>query len=245
MNPLMDEPGSPSERVASDALGCAVDARGELTAASDPCTAAPPDQSLQDAPGVSIRSRRALMAGAAVIGLGGGVAWWLRRAWLPSPQDIDVHVEPRAMPALHVADAEGNLRLLDAWRGRTVLLNVWATWCAPCREEMPTLDRLQATLGSPSFEVVALSIDSGGLHVVQTFFQQLGLRHLRAYLDTEHDAARLLAAGGIPLTLLIDAQGREVARKRGAARWDDPQVQALIAEYLPAMRDATSRKESS
>jgi thiol-disulfide isomerase/thioredoxin len=178
-----------------------------------------------------MRSRRALLAAAAVIGLGLGVAWRLRRAWLPSPQGIDIHLEPRELPLLHLTDAQGNVRSLDAWNGRVVLLNVWATWCAPCREEMPTLDRLQTALGGPAFEVIALSIDSGGMPAVQAFFRQIGVRQLQPYLDTEQEAARSLAAGGIPLTLLIDAQGREVARKRGAAHWDDPDVQLLIREH--------------
>lgn len=191
-----------------------------------------------------MQRRHALFAAAAALGLAAGVAWRLRRAWWASPQDIDIHLTRRTLPLLHLADAAGNVRNLDAWRGRAVLLNVWATWCTPCREEMPALDRLQATLGGPGFEVVALSIDSGGLPAVQKFFQEIGVRHLKAYLDTESEAARLLAAGGIPLTLLIDTEGREVARKRGAARWDDPEVRGLISEYMPAIHLPAALKEA-
>jgi thiol-disulfide isomerase/thioredoxin len=178
-------------------------------------------------------TRRSLLRAAALLGTGAGLEWQLRRVWLPSPHGINVHVEPRALPALHLIDAQGNRKSLDAWHGRVVLLNVWATWCAPCREEMPALDRLQTALGGPAFEVIALSIDSGGMPAVQAFFRRTGVRQLQPYLDAEQDAARSLAAGGIPLSLLIDAQGREVARKLGAAHWDDPEVQRLIRQYLP------------
>jgi thiol-disulfide isomerase/thioredoxin len=117
-----------------------------------------------------------------------------------------------------------------------VLLNVWATWCPPCREEMPTLDRLQSTLGGPAFEVVALSIDEGGLPVVQAFFDQFRIKHLQPYLDTLGDASGL-SAGGIPLTLLIDRDGREIGRKLGPAAWDSPQIVQLIQGRLaPAER---------
>ncbi len=172
--------------------------------------------------------RRALIGAAAVAALGAGVAAYLRHT--APVEGIEIHAVPQALPPLRFADASGKPVDLAAWRGRAVLLNVWATWCSPCRQEMPALDRLQAALGGPRFEVVALSIDSGGLPAVQAFFRSTGVRHLRPYLDTGHDAAQL-AVGSIPLTLLIDPQGREVARKRGAARWDDPAAQTLSALF--------------
>lgn len=97
---------------------------------------------------------------------------------------------------------------------------------------MPTLDRLQATLGGPQFEVVTLSVDSGGLPVVQAFFRQIGIKHLHPYLDTSHEAMELVETG-IPLTLLIDSEGRELGRKLGPATWDDPRVVELMRRYLP------------
>ena len=135
------------------------------------------------------------------------------------------------MPPLRFTDENGAATSLAALRGRVVLLNVWATWCVPCREEMLTLDRLQAALGGPHFEVVTTSIDAGGLPVVQAFFQQVGVKHLRAYLDTFHEAAAL--AIGIPLTLLIDRDGREASRKLGPATWDDPDVMRLFDATCP------------
>lgn len=133
---------------------------------------------------------------------------------------------PRHCATLAAAFARSHAR--RQWTRRAllarlgVLLNVWATWCLPCREEMLALGRLQAALGGPSFEVVAASIDAGGLPVVQAFFKQVGVKHLHAYLDTFREAAAL--AIGIPLALLIDRDGREAGRKLGPATWDDPKV---------------------
>lgn len=135
---------------------------------------------------------------------------------------------PRPLPALRFTDANGALTSLASYRGRVVLLNIWATWCPPCREEMPTLDRLQATLGGPSFEVVALSIDEGGLTVVQAFLRQAGIQHLRPYVDGSGDARAMFSGVGVPLTLLIDRDGREISRKLGPAVWDHPDVLRVI-----------------
>ena len=147
---------------------------------------------------------------------------------------VSVHARPVELAPLRFTDEHGASTGLAAFRGRVVLLNVWATWCPPCREEMPTLDRLQRQLGGPGFEVVTLSIDSGGLPVVQAFFRQIGIERLRPYLDSSHGGTALVGAG-VPLTLLIDREGREVARKLGPAMWDDPQIAELIRRFLPAL----------
>jgi thiol-disulfide isomerase/thioredoxin len=178
--------------------------------------------------------RRALLASAAFIALLAGAGVYRRWATADGPKaELALHAQPRPLPPLAFSDEQGKRTSLADFRGRVVLLNVWATWCGPCREEMPTLDRLQGLLGGANFEVVALSIDTGGLPVVQAFFKQIGIRHLRPYLDTEHDAMDI---GGtvVPLTLLIDAQGRELGRKLGPAKWDDPKMIELIRRQLPA-----------
>jgi thiol-disulfide isomerase/thioredoxin len=148
---------------------------------------------------------------------------------------FDVHPVPRDLGPLRFSDARGAPQSLAAFRGRVVLLNVWATWCPPCREEMPTLDRLQDGLGGSNFEVVAVSIDTEGLPVVQTFFRQIGIKHLHPYLDTFMEVGAL-GAMGIPLTLLIDRDGCEAGRKVGPATWDDPTLVQTIRGYLPAAR---------
>jgi thiol-disulfide isomerase/thioredoxin len=141
--------------------------------------------------------------------------------------DVRLHGRPRALQPLRFTEAGGAPTSLSAFRGRFVVLNVWATWCVPCREEMPALDRLQAALGRPAFEVVTISIDEGGLAAVQPFFRQRQVQHLRPYLDGFHEASALVSTG-IPLTLLIDREGREAGRKLGAAKWDDPQMLKLL-----------------
>lgn len=136
------------------------------------------------------------------------------------------------MPELQFIDGDGRGLSLADFRGRVVLLNVWATWCVPCRQEMPTLDRLQAKLGSPNFQVVALSIDRAGVSVVKQFYQELGLTALVTYVDQSGKAAGSLGTVGIPTTLLVDRDGQEVARKVGPAEWDSPEVIALIRRQL-------------
>ncbi len=139
---------------------------------------------------------------------------------------------PTAVPALLFVDGYGRAMTLADFRGRVVLLNVWATWCVPCRKEMPTLDRLEAKLGGPDFQVIALSIDRQGLAVVKPFYQELGLTNLGIAVDESGKAAHLLHAVGVPLTLLIDREGREVARKMGPAEWDSPEMTTIIRRYL-------------
>jgi thiol-disulfide isomerase/thioredoxin len=114
--------------------------------------------------------------------------------------------------------------MLAEFQGKGLLLNLWATWCVPCRQEMPALDRLQAHLGGPAFEVVALSIDHAGLPAVAAFYQELGLRTLAVYVDPSGSAGRYLGVPGIPATLLVDALGREIGRAFGAKAWDAPEV---------------------
>jgi thiol-disulfide isomerase/thioredoxin len=130
--------------------------------------------------------------------------------------------KPRPLPELRFIDADSKPRSLAEFRGRVVLLNIWATWCVPCREEMPALDRLQSMLGGPGFEVVALSIDRDGLPKVRRFYDELGLKALRIYVASDSDVTAKLGAVGIPLTLLVDRDGNELWRKLGPAEWDQP-----------------------
>jgi thiol-disulfide isomerase/thioredoxin len=178
-------------------------------------------------------TRRALLAGLGAAGLAAGATAYWRLVSDDIVGGVVVHGRARELPSLRFTDGTGVATSLAAFRGRVVLLNVWATWCPPCREEMPTLDRLQAALGGPHFEVVTVSVDAGGLPVVQAFFRETGVKHLHPYLDTFHDAAALITTG-IPITLLVDRNGREAGRKLGPAAWDDPRILRLIRRYLPA-----------
>ncbi len=139
-----------------------------------------------------------------------------------------VHKERLAVPEISFQDASGKARSLAEWRGRVVLLNLWATWCGPCREEMPELARLQAELGSPDFEVVALSMDRGGAEVAAPFLAKIGAGSLSLYLDPSGKALHAFSAIGLPATILIDRQGREIGRLLGPARWASPEAFTLI-----------------
>ena len=189
--------------------------------------------------------RRALLAVAGLAALLGGAEAYRRTSTAGrSVAGVSVHSSPLELPDLRFTDGAGVPTSVAAFRGRVVLLNVWATWCPPCREEMPTLDRLQQQLGDTAFEVVTLSIDSGGLPVVAKFFREIGVEHLHPYLDTFHAGAALVGTG-IPLTLLIDSEGRELGRKLGPAQWDDPQILALIREYSPTAQPHARLKQPS
>ena len=177
-------------------------------------------------------TRRALLAGLGAVGLAAGATAYWRLVSDDFVGGVVVHARARELPSLRFTDGNGAVTSLAAFRDRVVLLNVWATWCPPCREEMSALDRLQAALGGPHFEVVPVSIDAGGLPVVQGFFRETGVKHLHPYLDTFHDATALITTG-IPITLLVDRNGREAGRKLGPAKWDDPRMLELIRRYLP------------
>jgi thiol-disulfide isomerase/thioredoxin len=138
----------------------------------------------------------------------------------------------RAVPALQFTDAEGRDLSLADFRGRVILLNIWATWCVPCRREMPTLDRLQTKLGSADFEVLALSIDRQGLAAIKPFFSEVGVKALRIYVDKSGKAAQMLDIVGLPTTLLIDRMGRERGRFAGPAAWDSAGSIETIRRYL-------------
>jgi len=133
-------------------------------------------------------------------------------------------VTNKVVPALQFEDGQGRTRSLTDFHGKTVLLNIWATWCAPCREEMPALDRLQAQLGGPGFHVVALSVDQQGPEIAKRFYKEIGVSALEFYIDRSARAAFQLDAPGLPATLLIDRQGREIGRHLGAVKWDTPEV---------------------
>ncbi len=139
---------------------------------------------------------------------------------------------PAPVPEISFVDSAGTQRSLADFRGRFVLLNIWATWCVPCRTEMPTLDRLQAELGGPVFEVVALSIDRNGAAVVQKFFDEVGIQNLAVFVDTSSQAAFSLGTVGLPATLLIDRNGQEIGRLVGPAEWDAPEMVVFLRSVI-------------
>ena len=145
---------------------------------------------------------------------------------------LQVASEPRrAIQVAFERDDGGKLTVAD-FKGRPILLNLWATWCIPCRAEMPALDRLQAAKGGPGFEVVAVNVDTAKLERRAAFLDRVGVKSLTRYADPSGDAFETLhkdgKALGLPVTLVIDKDGCEVAAVEGGAKWDSAEAQALV-----------------
>ena len=136
------------------------------------------------------------------------------------------------LPEVPFRDGENKEMKLSDWKGRVVMLNLWATWCAPCRHEMPSINRLQEQFGSDQFEVVALSVDRKGLSASAKFLEETKASALKLYVDKTSDALQKLGVIGLPATLLIDREGREIGRLLGPAEWDSDEAKALIKAAL-------------
>ena len=149
---------------------------------------------------------------------------------------VAVAAAPRRVPDLTFRDATGRERTLADWRGRTVLFNLWATWCVPCRREMPALDALQARLGGPDFEVVAVNIDTRDPDKPKAWLKEVGISRLAYYADpsakTFQDLKAVGKALGMPTTLLIDATGCELGVLAGPAEWASDDAVKLIEAAL-------------
>jgi len=129
-------------------------------------------------------------------------------------------------------DAQGHELSLHHFGGKIVLLNLWATWCAPCIKELPSLDRLQAALGGDRFQVVAVSVDRRGAEAVAPYFKKLNISHLSVYVEPTNSLARSLGLQVLPSTIVIGPHGTMLGRLIGAAEWDAPEAQALLRHYI-------------
>ncbi|MGE5265901.1 MAG: TlpA disulfide reductase family protein [Deltaproteobacteria bacterium] len=143
----------------------------------------------------------------------------------------------RKNPPVELADVSfedetGAKKSLADFKGKAILLNLWATWCLPCRHEMPSLDRLQKEMGSDQFQVVALSLDRAGRDAARKFFDEIKVENLKLYIDSTMKAGNGLRAVGMPTTILIGKDGKELGRLPGPAEWDSAAAKALIAEAL-------------
>ncbi|MGI9477209.1 MAG: TlpA family protein disulfide reductase [Hyphomicrobiaceae bacterium] len=129
---------------------------------------------------------------------------------------------------------DGKAMTLSDFKGKVILLNLWATWCAPCRKEMPHLDQLQKEMGSDQFEVVAISVDRGSPEKSRKFLDDLGLKSLKFYHDPSAQAGFAFMAIGMPTTLLFDREGREIGRLVGPAEWHSQDAKDLISAAIAA-----------
>jgi thiol-disulfide isomerase/thioredoxin len=129
---------------------------------------------------------------------------------------------------LNFFDEQGKPHSLKEWQGQVVLVNLWASWCAPCRKEMPSLEALQRRFGSKDFEVVAISLDRGGVKVAKQFLDETQARLLRLYVDPSAKAIETLRAIGLPVSVLIDRDGKEIGRLLGPADWSSREALQLI-----------------
>ncbi len=139
-------------------------------------------------------------------------------------------VELTPLPAATLLDAADAPRSMDEYRGRWVLLNFWATWCAPCRAEMPALARLQVAM--PALAVVPVATGRNSVTGIQKFFAEAGVEGLPVLRDPTSELARSMAVLGLPVTVLVDPEGREVARLIGDAEWDAPEALAALTQLM-------------
>jgi thiol-disulfide isomerase/thioredoxin len=173
------------------------------------------------------------------------VAFWAMAAWLIAgpaaaqepPKGFILLDQPKAVAAINFDDGEGHARSLADFKGKVVLLNIWATWCIPCRKEMPALDRLQANLGGPDFEVVPVSIDRGGRETVAGFYAKTDIRNLAMYIDASGQAVRTLGAVGLPTTVIVNRAGYEIDRIIGPVEWDAPEIADFLQRIIDNQND--------
>ena len=152
---------------------------------------------------------------------------------------------PVPAPLEGFEDLDGRRVHLADFAGKVVLLNFWATWCAPCVREMPSLDRLQAKLRDDGLAVVAVSLDRGGAAVVRPFAARLNLTQIGLYLDANNALSNAVGITGLPTTFVIDAAGRIVGALQGPAEWESPAALALVRYYLSERQRSDKQSAAS
>ena len=143
--------------------------------------------------------------------------------------ELDTH-SPRALTDFTFSDGSRHNLTLDHFRGTLILVNVWATWCAPCKEEMASLNHLALLFANKNIKIVPISIDVSGALTVRSFYERLGLNNLSIYVDPSKNVMDALGITGIPTTMLIGRDGREIGRMVGPAQWDAPESLKRITE---------------
>ena len=162
-----------------------------------------------------------------------------RVAATETPTNLVLHPEPTPIPEIYFIDSEGIGHTLADFRGKVVLLNLWTTSCVSCRRELLALDRVQTMLGGSSLEVIAVSIDLAGLEPGR-FHTEIGIKELGLYIDTSAMTLQELGVVELPMTLLINWDGREIGRFFGPTEWDAPAVQAFLRNRIDISADGAS-----
>lgn len=176
--------------------------------------------------------RLAVLYLAAGLGANAAVAQDLSGYLTGEMRGLALHGTPVAassLPYLREDETEGSL---GDYAGQYVVLNFWATWCAPCREEMPSLQNLQARLGSEDFAVVTLATGRNPPQAIRRFFEEIGVDALPQHRDINQQIAREMGVFGLPITVILNPEGQEIARLRGDAHWDSPEAIALIEALI-------------
>lgn len=147
-------------------------------------------------------------------------------------QNFLLDPNPKHAPEIAFVDADRAALTLEDFHGQWVLLNLWATWCGPCKREMPSLDRLQAALGGEGFLVLALSQDRTGMDDVQAFYEEFEITRIALFLDDTAKSQFQFGLTGLPATMLLDPNGYVVGRMPGPAEWDSPEALALFRHFM-------------
>lgn len=148
---------------------------------------------------------------------------------------LNFHSTPQPVSDTAFATWEGGEGRLSDYAGKYVVLNFWATWCAPCRKEMPQLSQLQAELGGDAFEVVTIATGRNPPQAMQRFFEEIGVDNLPLHMDPKQALAREMAVMGLPITLILNPEGQEIARMRGDADWSSDSAKAIVSALIAGM----------
>jgi thiol-disulfide isomerase/thioredoxin len=185
-------------------------------------------------------SIRPLIISVLCAGLALAVLYVILRAPVHAPKPpnslpfLVLATSPKAVPSVAFSDAAGRRHALSEFRGRTVLLNLWAPWCVPCLRELPALVRLSKALPPPKLTVIAVDVGRGGPADARSFLAEHGAAVLPVYVDSDIALVRAFGAYGLPLTVMIDPSGREIARSVGAGAWDAPDAVAYLKQLALA-----------
>lgn len=175
---------------------------------------------------------RLALSAALALAAGGALALDLEPLRQGDMKKLAVTAPSAALPEVMLLDDKGARRSLAEWRGKVLVVNFWATWCASCRTEMPSLDRLQGAMGGDDFQVLTIATGRNAMPAIEKFFDEAGVTQLQILRDERQKLSRELGILGLPVTLILDREGNEIGRMIGDAAWDGPEAQALLAALV-------------